>query len=128
MKTARGIPALPSVTNQTIFRALVEVWKIRYRTKRNGQEKSNNKVNTDKPIVVTTVVYIENYMNKEFAVTFTGGSRRLHWRGPTAASAKITEQISKLWGSGGMPPEKYFFTADCGEVKTAGIYCRKKCS
>ena len=40
----------------------------------------------------------------------TGGSRRSHWRGPAAVSAKNTEQISELGGSGGMPPEKFFFS------------------
>ena len=39
----------------------------------------------------------------------TGGSRRSHWRGPVATSAKNTEQISELGGSGGMPPRKFFF-------------------
>ena len=39
----------------------------------------------------------------------TGGSRRSHWRGPTSASAKKSEQISELGGSGGMPPGKFFF-------------------
>ena len=39
----------------------------------------------------------------------TGGSRRSHWRGPVASSAKNMEQISKLGGSGGMPPGKIFF-------------------
>ena len=39
----------------------------------------------------------------------TGGSRHSHWRGPAAMSAKNTEQISELGGSGGMPPGKFFF-------------------
>ena len=39
----------------------------------------------------------------------TGGSRRSHWWGPAAASAKNTEQISELWGSGSMPPGKIVF-------------------
>ena len=39
----------------------------------------------------------------------TGGSRHSHWRGPAAASAKTTEQISELGGSGGMPLGKIFF-------------------
>ena len=39
----------------------------------------------------------------------TGGSRRSHWRGPAAGSAKNTEQISDLGGSEGMPPGKFIF-------------------
>ena len=38
----------------------------------------------------------------------TGGSRRSHWRGPAAASAKKSEQISELGGSGGMLPGNIF--------------------
>ena len=45
---------------------------------------------------------------KKSTVALTGSSRRSHWRGPAAASAKITEQISELGGSGGMPRRKIF--------------------
>ena len=38
----------------------------------------------------------------------TGGSRRSHWRGPTAKSDKKTDQISESGRSGGMPPGKFF--------------------
>ena len=39
----------------------------------------------------------------------TSGSRRSHWRGPVAASVKNMKNISKLGGSGGMPPGIFFF-------------------
>ena len=39
----------------------------------------------------------------------TGGSRRSHWQGPAAASAKNTEQFSKLGGLGACPWENFFF-------------------
>ena len=55
----------------------------------------------------------------------TGGSRRSHWRGPAAASAKNTEQISELGGSGGMPPGKFFFdNAKCCKLGHFYHFCQ----
>ena len=46
----------------------------------------------------------------------TGGSRRLHWRGSTAASPKNTEQISKLGGLGACPLGVFFLhNAKCSK-------------
>ena len=49
-----------------------------------------------------------NYWSGFLIPHLTGGSRRSHWRGPAAASAKNTEQISELGGSGGMPRGNFF--------------------
>ena len=52
----------------------------------------------------------EIFINLYLSVSrFTGGSRRSHWRGPAAANAKNTKQISKLGGSVDVPPRKFFF-------------------
>ena len=48
----------------------------------------------------TNDLQFTTYSNK----VYTGGSRRSHWQGPAASSAKNTEHISELGGSGGMPP------------------------
>ena len=55
----------------------------------------------------------------------TGGSRHSHWRGPAAVSAKNTEQISELGGSGGMPPGNFFFNnAKCRKLGHFLIFVR----
>ena len=56
----------------------------------------------------------------------TGSSRRLHWRGPVAASAKNKEQISELGRSGGMPLGNFFFfhNAKCCKLGHFFIFVR----